>query len=375
MIPVAMRILSVALVLTSAEGLRINRDNIDSSTSTKLKTEQKATSNLPIVRGKFLHLVQGPDAPDQWLCDVGMRSDAQVLYLSWNNSVTNLCDGIMDTIFAPGSTWTTGRNQLYEQAVKLQQKQGWQYEYLIFTDDDIQLFSRNETLNPYDVVHAALSNVQPAVASVPGKIMSRNKCGPDGNAINNIEAPHYVAPCSADIDAAFAAFHATAAPMLLPYDTSFDSETWYGSQAIMILLMGASMPDHVIQFNHLYYKNTQHRKYPKNIPIDQWISYVRKKANWCLKDVFDSNETTPVKPGVFFAGALCHKCRKPSLKQAKVWLDTAACEESPQCFPTSRQVAPSLIESQSDVMQLWNHTDPIDYADVLQCKPIWPNYA
>lgn len=324
------------------------------------------TKTLPIVRGKFLHLTQGPAAPPKWLCNIGMRDDAEVVYLSWNESLGRGCEGITDIFFAPNSTWTNGRNQLYEKALKIQQKQGWRYEYLIFTDDDIQLFAKDGNQNPYDLVHASLSNVQPAVAGVSAKILPRNKCGP-------------VAPCSADIDAAFAAFHATAAPMLLPYDTTFDADTWYASQAIMILLMGASMPEHVVQFNQVYYKNTLHRKYPKyrgnsdaastedkalkkgtnskeeiqkimekenkrmyDDLVEKVNAYVQGNATQCLRDIFNST-STPMKTGIFAEGALCHSCAK-----------TSACENSAKCFFSEDR------KSQEEVP---------DYEDIVKCKP------
>lgn len=37
------------------------------------------------------------------------------------------------------STWTTGRNRLYEEVLTREEKQGWKYKYLIFIDYDVQI--------------------------------------------------------------------------------------------------------------------------------------------------------------------------------------------------------------------------------------------
>lgn len=37
------------------------------------------------------------------------------------------------------STWTTGRNRLYEEVIQRENSQGWKYKYLIFLDGDVQI--------------------------------------------------------------------------------------------------------------------------------------------------------------------------------------------------------------------------------------------
>jgi hypothetical protein len=230
----------------------------------------------------------------------------------------------------PHSSWSVGRNALYTEAQALQQEQGWQAEYLIFTDDDVEVYADNKTANSYSLLHAALTNVQPAVASVGfrhGPKSKRNLCAR--------------APCAPDIDAAFNAFHATAAPMLLPYDTFFEDQAWSCSQAIIIELMIAAMPEHVVQFNHLYAINNEHRTYPKKASIflkpknglSQVAQYVKSRVSMCLRDQIG---LLPIGKG-----AKCHSCEK-----------TRACDASDDCA----SVDGSLSE-------------PINYMDVVKCKP------
>lgn len=283
-----------------------------------------------IKRSRFIYLTQGPNAPPKWLCDVGSRSDTQVIYASFAAELNTTCRGIARAIYLPQSSWTVGRNSLYAEALKFQQEQGWRAEYVIFTDDDVELYGDNETANPYSLLHAALGNVQPAVAAVGFKGLSqsgRNRCGPR-------------APCAPDLDAAFNAFHATAAPILLPYDAEFESTSWHGSQAILIELMLASMPEHVVQFNHLFVINGVHRKYPRK-PIfkkprsgfSEVALYLRKHVNRCLKERIGLES-------IGFS-AKCHSCQK-----------TSACESSAECFSNGSSFGKTM-----------------NYLDVVACKP------
>jgi hypothetical protein len=291
--------------------------------------------DLPIKRGRFLYLTQGPSVPPAWLCDVGSRSDSDVIWASFKEEVNTVCEGIANTIYAPDTSWTAGRNALYAKALALQQQQGWRAEYLVFTDDDVQLFTTPGCGNPYDVFHAALGNVQPAVAGVGFKQTARNICGP-------------VAPCAPDIDAIFNAFHATAAPILLPYDTYFDDVDWWSAQGILIELMSASMPEHVVQFNQLWVTNGDHRAYPKSgvlcvKPADGGLSevakYLQPRVSECMRDQIGTVEVG--------SGATCQACEK-----------SCACTLSADCSP-----APAVCGATS------NASEPINYADVVKCKP------
>lgn len=290
--------------------------------------------DLPVQHGQFIYLTQGPAAPPKWLCEVGERPDSQVIYASFKEKLgSTLCKGIEHTIFLPGSSWTSGRNSLYAYASKLQQERGLRAEYLVFTDDDVEIYAENETADARSLFHTALSNVQPAVATVgcrqynPTK-EAQNRCGSN-------------APCAPDIDASFNAFHATAAPILLPYDEHFDKDDWWSSQAILIELMLASMPEHVVQFNRFFLKNTGHSEYPTDAKyMSKWgddftpvAKHLRKRVNACLRDRIG---LVPIG-----AGAGCHRCQK-----------TSACEASDACVPSGGSPAA-----------------PINYMDVVKCKP------
>jgi hypothetical protein len=256
----------------------------------------------------------------------------------------------------PNTSWAVGRNTLYAKALALQQKQGWRAEYLVFTDDDIELHTDDVNWNPYDLFHAALGNVQPAVASVrfhkyEGEWV-RNACGP-------------IAPCAPDIDAAVNAFHATAAPILLPYDTFFDDRDWWSSQGILIELMVASMPEHVVQFNQISITADMHRPYPKDLlcvkPITGGMSevakYLQPRVSKCMRDKIGLVDVG--------TGFKCQACEK-----------TCACNHSADCKPapaTNDTLTGGCRTNASPVhfrsLASGRRAEPINYADVVRCKP------
>jgi hypothetical protein len=335
----------VELVNSMTEGVNVT------SEPTPASTPAPDYVDLPIKRGRFLYLTQGPSAPPEWLCDVGSRSDSDVIWASFKEEVTTTCEGIANTIYVPHSSWTSGRNELYAKAIALQQNQGWRAEYFVFTDDDVPINTAPENGDPYDLFHAALGNVQPAVAAVSFLKKGKKKVDKHGKKYTkyarNVCGP--IAPCAPDIDAAVNAFHATAAPMLLPYDTTFDDIDWWTSQGILIELMVAAMPEHVVQFNQLFTMNGVHRPYPRGYHgqhpcvkpkngLSAAAQYVRTRVSDCLRDQI----------GLFRVGSWikCQSCEK-----------TCACQYSQDCKP--------VPECNSN----FNASEPVNYADIIKCKP------
>jgi hypothetical protein len=257
----------------------------------------------------------------------------------------------------PHTSWTVGRNNLYAEARTVQQKQGWRAEYLVFTDDDVELFTAPANGNPYDLFHAALGNVQPAVGAVGfvdpkdvSKVQRNANCGA-------------ITPCAPDIDAAVNAFHATAAPMLLPYVTVWDDVDWWSSQGALIELMVASMPEHVVQFNQIFMMNSVHRPYPrgghaspclkpKNGGFSPVALYLMPRVSECLRDQI----------GLYRVGSWikCQACEK-----------TCACASSADCKPgqASSPGGPGWAGLQASCPANLNASEPINYADVVKCKP------
>lgn len=267
-----------------------------------------------IVCGQFLYLVQGSGKPPSWLIEIGLRNDTQVIWAAFKADLSSTATvGITRSIYVPGSTWTTGRNSLYAAAVKLIAEQGWKPEFLVFTDTDGKVFAKDKELLVYDSLHKALRNVQPAVASV-GLGDARNK---------DFACAGIRAPCAPDTDAAYNAFHITAVDMFLPYEVAYDSRSWWASQAVLIELLLATIPNYVLQFNDFYLmQDVKHTSYPRCMApfIKPFRGYsevatgLRARVNSCLRERVGL-------VGPIGAGIGCHACALGDL-----------CANSTECF-------------------------------------------
>jgi hypothetical protein len=104
--------------------------------------------------------------------------------------------------FYPHSTWTMGRNRLYQLGLRQEQLRGEEYDYFIFADDDIELTSKANITNPIDEWYSFLHQTQPAIG-----IGRYRQIG--------WESSHVVSMCY--FDAVLNAFHRDTLPVLLPY--------------------------------------------------------------------------------------------------------------------------------------------------------------
>merc|ERR1740121_2603083 len=97
---------------------------------------------------------------------------------------------------------------------------------------------------------------------------------------------------------------------------------WYSSQGIVIELMVASMPEHVVQFNQIYFMNSMHRPYPRGLlcvkpeggGMSEVAQYLQPRVSECMRDQI----------GRFKIGSSieCKACQK-----------TDACNETADCKP------------------------------------------
>lgn len=147
-----------------------------------------------------------------------------------------------DGIYYPGSTWTQGRNRLFD-AIR-----NGGYEYAIFIDDDAELnhpdgFRRFESL--IDEFHPALATPRYRWHLRDNTDLSRR--------VQGIIAS----------DAICFAFHRDTWPALLPYWPQFDSESWWNSQHIMNRIAAVLYPGGTVQFNELEVINPRNGPYPR----------------------------------------------------------------------------------------------------------------
>ena len=159
------------------------------------------------------------------------------LLLSYKNQTDDT------NVFMPNSTWTTGRNKLREQALKLKKK----YDYYIFLDQDV-VFLNGKTFDDFEQL---LVTYKPHVA-VPN--FNAYKYPKIGNINTTLR-----------FDGLYNAFSEKVftSPEIFPYITTFDDTNWFASQYCMICSCLIHNID-VLVFHDITVKNTQHGSYPKN---------------------------------------------------------------------------------------------------------------
>merc|ERR1712007_41890 len=90
-----------------------------------------------------------------------------------------------------------------------------------------------------------------------------------------------------DIDALWNAFHASAAPLYLPYHTVFDPISWWMSQAVIIRLLQETAPQHVATFPSSQFTvvNSIHRPYPRALywqRVENYLTSNRSGTSSCF---------------------------------------------------------------------------------------------
>ena len=217
---------------------------------------------------RFLYLVQTESClPDKLQTSIGNASNCQcdILVLSYKQECTrNLTPSHIEYIISNSSTtWATGRNLLYEVAMRRSER----YLYYIFMDDDIELRYHDgheqKTGSPWREFEQFLKRVEPAVATV-------NKKG------NKFDILKLARECPIEyetmktgyfhtvwFDAMFDAFHHQAVEYLLPYNSKFDKQSWWYSQIYIIIWSELLFRGQVIMYAHIDVINGLHRPYPR----------------------------------------------------------------------------------------------------------------
>ena len=257
-------------------------------------------------RTKIVYIAQGATRnPPSWFVDLTRKGHQIGVWGHYAECDANQTGVSEDGIFLLQickTTWTSGRNRLYEFAKR--SKFMKESLYLIFLDSDASRFElkkkigpcrtppiANETANDY--FERLLLTERPAMASVNGK----GRCGPkkfDG--------------CTADMDAFVAAFHAVVAPILLPYDTTYDKKTWWGSQEILINMAIVLYPTSSVLYRNIEVTCCQkHAKYPRGLLHEKGL----RRAEALLRERLNINErmnVTLAQRRKDFAKYLCNEC-------------------------------------------------------------------
>uniref|UniRef100_UPI0010A5B4C0 hypothetical protein n=1 Tax=Flagellimonas onchidii TaxID=2562684 RepID=UPI0010A5B4C0 len=188
----------------------------------------------------FLYLVQceGTEIPYPEL-----QENADIIYLSWKKEHDQM-------VFFPNSTWTDGRNHLFEIAGKLKER----YDYYIFLDDDIVF--ENGSFKEFEKL---LLQYNPAIAT-PYLFDFHF----------NVES-HLPAHKVFFFDACMNAFHHSVLfdNTIFPLCSVFDSIAWRYSNCLLWHLASLFYEGHILQFNGIKIRSAESRPYPRDMYIDE----------------------------------------------------------------------------------------------------------
>jgi hypothetical protein len=190
---------------------------------------------------KFAYLIQAERGISDYLQSLLDRPNVDTFILTWREEKE-------DAIFFPNSTWTDGRNRLYQEVKNLKDV----YDYFIFMDEDIT-FNCREDINPLIVFEKLLEKYQPVVG-LP--------LYPKYHGLWHHKGPGEIST-NYPFDACCNAIRRDALQTLLPYNNEHDRQSWWYSQLYLIHTARVLYPLQIVHFNDVKMHNTQHRPYPR----------------------------------------------------------------------------------------------------------------
>eukprot|EP00731_Ephydatia_muelleri_P022283 Em0014g874a len=180
----------------------------------------------------------------------------EVIVLSYKEACPDSSMPHVQYLLDKSTTWTTGRNLLFEAAMNRSKT----YLYYVFMDDDIYLEDTNHA-NPWRKYESFLRTFQPAISCVDPEMAQKvrsfhvdHHCSGEGN--SSIGTVWF--------DAIFDAFHYKAIRHILPYDPTFDQQTWWASQMSVIIRSEVLFRGQIAIHTEVHGDNKNHRPYPRD---------------------------------------------------------------------------------------------------------------
>ena len=248
--------ISVCVLLLIAEVIVFCDVNLN-FTSLNVKPRQRFLYMIQAERCIPDHLVSNESFGDTLYCQ------CDVLVLSYKQACPTIWPLHIQYLYNSSTTWTTGRNLLYEAAMKRSEK----YLYYIFMDDDIVLQSNKIMTNisdPWRQFEDFLKRIEPAAAAVDASpnhhvrdvhiARQRKGCG--------LRKPAEYIP-ALGFDPAVMAFHYQSVEYLLPYPDRFDASTWWYSNMYVRVKCEILFRGQVVLPTTLRALNQLHRPYPR----------------------------------------------------------------------------------------------------------------
>lgn len=245
---------------------------------------------------KFLYLLQGTAADIDRYDAMLPAEHVDAIKLTYDRQRAGC-------LYAPRTTWTTGRNLLLRKA----KRQGDGYLYFVFLDDDLE-FSRGD----FRDFENALLRLRPAIASpqYDNWMVEDEK--------RWLETPAYVASPLA-LDPCFMAFHrdVVADGFIVPYCAEFDVYNWWYSARIAHFLAEVFYPMACLRIGTTRVRNLSSRPYPKSNRLPRHVldgaPFLERMAYHLSPDV--DAKLTPL-------GFMCRVLRLAG------WIDRSSMERS-----------------------------------------------
>ena len=221
--------------------------------------------DIEVTPTRFLYLTQTEHCIPAYLRSPKVIGDSEacqcdVIILSYKKKCDDTSLPHFQYLFnsSKSTTWTVGRNLLYEAAKERKDK----YIHYIFMDDDVKLISLKwfDTQNPWRMYEKSLKTFQPAVVVV--QLISKKFSSEIFPERVNCEPTRYIQVYF--MDAIFNAFHYQAIHHILPYTTKYDSLSWWYSQMYTIIKCNILFNKEVVIDPRFKVRNPQHHNYPQS---------------------------------------------------------------------------------------------------------------
>lgn len=167
-------------------------------------------------------------------------------------------------IFYPESTWTQGRNKLYD-FCKSHYSRFIGIDYFVYLDCDLKIDFK--MINNFENQVTELGYEYPIVYP---RFQSYNK-GPSNWGLGKIEKKglenlSFKYQTIDWFDGCFNAFHKNSINKLFPLEEKLDKESWWYSQLLLILKSNYIFKNKIIQLNEIWITdNIYHSPYPRNM--------------------------------------------------------------------------------------------------------------
>ena len=235
---------------------------------------------------KFLYLSQTESClPNSLLWgDVIGNSTAcrcDVLVLSYKKECNKNPHKHIKYLFNSNTSWASGRNYLYDQALK---ERGKIYLYYVFLDDDIGLVTKTRNSNPWREFEDFLQEIEPAIAAIDtdtnGMLQHIRKGRKEkGCPLNQTVASKTSYIPTARFDPAMNAYHFEAAEHILPYTTIYDKTSWWYPDLYFEIKCELTFAGQTVLHTRVTGKNPKHRPYPRGNPSKKkWAIMVSQVA-------------------------------------------------------------------------------------------------